>query len=578
MKNIFVSTGLLCVATLWLGQGAAIAQPAITSGPCSLANSSASPSSGPPSFANSSAGPSSGPPSLANSSASPSSGPPSFADSSGGLSGSAGGNTAGTGTAQNSAGGSDAGPGSSPKRMLDPVKAPSVASTIGGERRGLAPPLDPAFPSTEFVGSAGQSLIGVPDTPATYPLEKMLWKTCPLLQRARVHVYGWTNPGYNWSTSHKSNIPLSYAIAPRSLQLDQLILRLERVPDTVQTEHWDWGFRFSNLFGIDYRWTTAQGWNPASSELLKHNKLYGYDPVECYGLLYLPKIKNGMMLKFGRYISPPDIEAQLAPDNYLWSHSLMFTYDCYTHTGLLASIQLNPQWMVQAGIHAGDDIAPWDKAAIPTGEAYVRWQSKSGSDSFYGGVNSFNNGAFRLGKEIRRAQELAAANGTAAPRIPGHDNLQQYNITWSHRFNRRVHMATEGYFIWQRNALVGGTVNNGPPHKFLAGTGAGAPITGLATSWGVVNYLNIKLSKKDYITLRPIDYLGDTKGERTGFATAYASWTLGWVHHFNDLLTIRPEIRYEQALNSHHGVVVKPYDNGTRRRQFTVGFDLIQRF
>jgi len=52
--------------------------------------------------------------------------------------------------------------------------------------------------------------------------------------------------------------------------------------------------------------------------------------VEAYGLVYVPNVAKGMVIKFGRYISPPDIEAQLAPDNYLYTHSLPTT-TC-THT------------------------------------------------------------------------------------------------------------------------------------------------------------------------------------------------------------------------------------------------------
>ncbi len=55
--------------------------------------------------------------------------------------------------------------------------------------------------------------------------------------------------------------------------------------------------------------------------------------MEAYGLIYIPNVAQGMVIKFGRYISPPDIEAQLALDNYLYTHSLMFTFDCYTQTG-----------------------------------------------------------------------------------------------------------------------------------------------------------------------------------------------------------------------------------------------------
>jgi len=35
---------------------------------------------------------------------------------------------------------------------------------------------------------------------------------------------------------------------------------IERVPDTTQTDHIDWGFRLTNLYGFDYRFTTASGY------------------------------------------------------------------------------------------------------------------------------------------------------------------------------------------------------------------------------------------------------------------------------------------------------------------------------
>jgi len=395
--------------------------------------------------------------------------------------------------------------------------------------------------------------IGVPDQDQMYPLEKAIYRACPVLAKKRIKIYGWGNPGVDYSSSHHSNIPLSYSIVPRRIELDQAILRIERVPDTVQTEHSDWGFRATALYGIDYHWTTSEGWYPASGELLKHNQLYGFDPVELYAMYYTPKVAQGMVLKFGRYISPPDIEAQLAPDNYLWTHSQMFTEDCYTQTGLLASIKLNDSWMVQTAISAGSDIAPWAKAAVPTGLALLRWQSKSNKDMLYGGVNSINNGYFRLYGQ--------------------HDNLQQFNLTWFHRFNRRFHIAVEGYYLYSRNALMGGTVNNGPPRPFNELTGPGALIPGLSNAYGLTSYWNTKITDKDYISIRPVDYLFDPNGWRTGFATTYSTWTIGWCHHFNDLLLIRPEIRYERSLGH-----AEPYDNGTRKFQFTFGFDLIQRF
>ena len=119
---------------------------------------------------------------------------------------------------------------------------------------------------------------------------------------------------------------------------------------------------------LNDRWTTAQGW--FSGQLLNHNRLYGFDLVEAYGLVYIPSVAQGMVIKFGRYISPPDIEAQLAPDNYLYTHSLMFTFDCYTQTGINASIKLNDQWSILFGIHAGDDIAPWNGCSSPNSDGH----------------------------------------------------------------------------------------------------------------------------------------------------------------------------------------------------------------
>jgi hypothetical protein len=445
----------------------------------------------------------------------------------------------------------------------------------GELRRALPAPLDPVFPGTEWVG---QPLIGVPDTNPVFPLEKAIYKACPALKKARIQIYGWSNPGMGYSSSTHSNIPLTYAIVPRRLEMEQQVLRIERTPDTVQTKHMDWGFRISNIYGIDYRWTTAAGWFPANRSLLSHNLLYGYDYPELYGQIYYPHVAQGMMIKFGRYISPPDIEAQLAPDNYLWTHSVMFTFDAYTHTGIQSTIKLSDHWMIQGGIHSVSDMAPWAHGAQPTLECYLRWTSKTNNDSIFGGIDGINNGKFRLAKDVVRAEQLSALTGQPLQQVPAHDNLQQFNITWGHRFNRRVHMMTEGYFLYSIDALQGGTPNYGPPHSFNALTGPGQFLPGFSYAMGFVNYTQFKCTDRDYISIRPIDYLIDPRGWRTGFPTSYASWTIGWVHRFSDLLTIRPEIRYERALNYNGGKIVTPYDNGTRRFQFTFGLDVIQRF
>ena len=84
-------------------------------------------------------------------------------------------------------------------------------------------------------------------------------------------------------------------------------------------------------------------------------------------------------------------------------------------------------------------------------------------------------------------------------------------------------------------------------------------IAGNAPAIGIVNYTEWKFSKKDFLSPRPLDILVDKKGERTGFATTLESWTVGVTHRFNELISTRPEVRYEFAYSA------RPWDNRTLR-------------
>ena len=285
---------------------------------------------------------------------------------------------------------------------------------------------------------------------------------------------------------------MSYALVPNHIELSQAVLIFERVTDSVQTDHLDWGFKLTNLYGIDYRFTTAKGF--FSDQLLKHNRLYGYDPLQVYADLYVPWIGQGTIIRAGRFIAPLDIEAQLSPDNYLHTHSLMNTFDPFTLTGIQFTTQVNEAWQVLGGVHAGGDMAPWTTSSQPNGMLMLRWVSSEGNDSLYGGVESIGHGYFKN----------------------GHDDLQVIGATWGHRFSSRFHTMTEAYYTWERNALVGGTVIDGPSYPFFSRVGPGAFLPGLSDAFGAVNYTAYKTSDKSYLVLRN-DCLDDPRGYRTGF-------------------------------------------------------------
>jgi Putative beta-barrel porin-2, OmpL-like. bbp2 len=428
----------------------------------------------------------------------------------------------------------------SPTSTVDVRQAPQQSTAATPARRALPAPIDsPPFPSGEWqIG--GTSVIGAPDTSDQYPLMAALSHTSlgQFLEENRIKLYGWTSVGGNVSSSSRSNFPESYSIYPNRVDLDQLVFNIERIPDTVQKDHLDWGFRFSPFYGIDYHFTTGKGY--FSNQLTKNNSEYGFDPVLVYGDLYIPYIAQGMNIRVGRFLSIPDIEAQLAPDNYTFTHSLMYTVDAYTQTGVVTSTKLNNNWTVQAGITDGNDVALWAPHfdVKPTGLLGVQWISKSNKDSIYSVVNAINDGKY------------------------SYNNIQEYVTTWSHKFNERVHIKTEAWYMWEGDVPT----STLPASVYLPGQQ-----TIFTNEWACVNYLEIKLSPKSYLTIRN-EYMNDQQGQRTGFADQYTSHTIGVAYWFTKWLGIRPELRYERAYDT------PAYSLGYHKNQFMLAADLITRF
>lgn len=438
-----------------------------------------------------------------------------------------------------------------PKKDDNGEDAPEPA-----RRAAPSPWSSPPFPGTEY---QGYPLIGIPKNSSldSYPLMQGLYATPwgDQIRDSGVKVYGWITTQGNFSTAQASNAPTSYWIKPNTFQLDQAILRFEREADTVQTDHIDWGFRSTHMYGEDYRYTTAGGW--FSDQLQKHNQLYGYDPIEQYLDLYIPWVMEGMVIRVGRWVACPDIETQLAPDNYMGSHSILFTYDTYTQTGVMLTFRPQERWLLQIGINCGDDMAPWYQGATVSGFAAVRWVSQDNNDALYTALNQINNADFRH----------FDIDGQAA----GHDNYNYIVSTWEHRFNADIHTKTEAYFMWERNAELGGTPSLGPSYSFASAGSDNPLIPGMSHAWGVLNYTMFALSKNDYLTIRN-EFYRDETGFRTGFSGDYTSHTIGISHNFNSLFQIRPEIGYYRNWSE------PAFDNGTKRGIILGGFDMTMRF
>ena len=414
----------------------------------------------------------------------------------------------------------------------------TTASSPAPARRGLPSPLDsPPFPNSDW-SYGGSPVIGEPDT-NSYPLMTAINQA-----RSRTKIYGWVEPTLNFSTSAHRNDPEANDVYSNRFEMNQLVVYAERLPDSVQRDHIDWGYHLTALFGTDYRYTTGKDYG--SGQWLNDHRQYGFDPTLEYVDIYIPQVAQGMNLRLGRFISVPGIEAQLAPNNYVFSHSLLYAIDPFTDTGLLATVKVNDQWLVQLGITGGHDVALWAPDAKPSGTTCLSYTSKSVNDNFYVCANGINNGKY------------------------AYNNLQQYDATWYHKFSKTVHMATEAWYMYERDVpAVGG--------KIQAETGANAAycLSGqphcTAPEYAVVNFVQKELSVHDFLSFRS-DFLDDQRGQRTGYATRYSENAIAWSHWIGTTIQIRPELRFERAWD------MRAYDYGRRQNQLTLASDLIFHF
>jgi hypothetical protein len=409
-------------------------------------------------------------------------------------------------------------------------------------KRGLPFPLDsPPFPNADW-GYGGAPDIGAPDE-NIYPLMSAL-----NLPNTRSKIYGWVAPGVVFSTSGMTNFPYSYNVYPNKLELDQAVIYAERLPDTVQTSHFDWGYHLTAFYGIDYRFTTAKGY--FSQQLLLSNKQYGFDPVLEYMDLYFPQVAKGMNIRFGRFLSIPGIEAQLAPNNFTYSHSLLYTIDPFTETGIVGTVKLSDQWLVQLGMSAGNDVAPWTPDAQVSGMACINYTTKSVNDNYYACANGLNSGRY------------------------AYNNVQEYDGTWYHKFSKTLFIATEAWYMYERDVPnIAGNVPN--PIKPETGANGAFCLPGelrcTAPEYAAVNYVEKELTPKMYLSFRS-DFLDDKKGQRTGYATKYAENTLSLGKWIGNTVLFRPEVRFDRSYD------LKAYNDGTHNNQFVFATDIIYKF
>ena len=434
-------------------------------------------------------------------------------------------------------------------------------------RRDDFPPAAQTIPPMPFsewpyggTSSLGASLPNATDSPLMVGLANTdfgKWMSANNIQ-----TYGWIDVGANSSTSkvRGGNAPAAYDYNPNALDLNQIVEYVERVPDMVQKDHNDWGFRIAAIYGSDYRYTTSYGLG--SYQLLNRNNANGWDLPMVYADWYTPFVGNGLNIRVGRYISVPDIEAQLAPNNYMYSHSMTYTFDNYTNEGVLATYAVNKNWILQGGVSIGTEATfqhEWqtipntnpnalypgnsfkrDPGARPALTGCFRWNADDGKTDVNACADAINNGEW------------------------GYNNLQWTGIVFYHAFDEHWHLSAEVYQEHQNHVP---NLNNAYVQTNIVATGAGTPfspnimpfnapsmaycsnpaaLTCTSKSTGMTAYLNYSPNALDNFSIRPEIYK-DPQGQRTGTPTTYHNIALGWQHWLSPQIEMRPEIAYYHA-------------------------------
>jgi Putative beta-barrel porin-2, OmpL-like. bbp2 len=454
------------------------------------------------------------------------------------------------------------------KLEMGQPSAPSDPNAPPARRDGwpATPQTTPPMPFTEWpyggVTPIGVTRSGSADSPFMVAIGNT--SVGDWMNRNGFQFYGWIDPGANISSNTVrpgGNAPVAYAYTPNTVQLDQLVFYLDRFPDTVQKDHIDWGMRLSAMYGENYRYTTAYG--IASYQLLKDNNVNGYDFPMVYGEIFIPQVAEGLMIRAGRYISLPDIEAQLAPNNYMYTHSMTYSFDNYTNEGIQATLAVNKQLMFQLGVSVGTEATLWhmgqqvnnpspnplypgthflkDPGARPSLTACIRFTFNDGNDNIYPCADAINNGVW------------------------GYNNLQWYGTTFYHKFNDHWHISYEFYSLWQNKVA---NLNNPIAQAAIASGGTpfspqympfNAPnqanchnaseLTCTAQAYGTVAYINYSPDPMNNFSFRP-EYYYDPEGQRTGTRTGYYEVGFGWQHWLSPQIEFRPEIDYYRSISA----------------------------
>jgi hypothetical protein len=366
-------------------------------------------------------------------------------------------------------------------------------------------------------------------------------------------VYGWIETGITFNPDQpddRQNFGRLFDDRANELLLNQAVITFERALPSA-ADRIQWGFKLQAMFGSDARFIHSLG--------LLDNTMHETvqpDLVEAYLVLHLPVLSaGGIDLKLGKFVTLEGAETIDPRSNTFYSHTYIFNFGIpFNHTGALATWHATPKLGLYAGLTRGVNTSMDDN---------------NGSLGFHGGI----------GLNLLEGKLTALASTHIGKETVGdnRDNRYLNDLTVTAKLTKNLTSITDLNYIYDAAADATGygvaqyftyTIND------VFSVGVRGEVWRDADGFYVASFAaNDDVSdglRGGAVTLDP-----RTVG---GGKTTYGAVTFGLsikppVPKPIASLQIRPELRFDRALNGTH-----PFNDSSDQNQFTAGIDVILGF
>lgn len=367
------------------------------------------------------------------------------------------------------------------------------------------------------------------------------------LKERGISTYGWIDAGIggnNWGSTF--NGPITFNDRDWMGQMNQLYLVNEKVLDT-EDGGFDYGGRIDLLYGTDYIYNSAKGWDATLNNQPNQfgvggapnwstNKYYGLNIPQMYAEVGY----GNHAVRIGHFYTIIGYEVVPAVGNFFYTHAYTMQYgEPFTHTGILDTWKANDQLTIYAGITNG-----WDNFSEPINVL------GPAANPGYPGANSnaaFLGGATMKSSDEKQALTIAVSSGNEIANLGTNmiGNRSVFSTVYSNELTDKVTYVLQNDNGWQFNAGTPDTANASQP--------------GTATWYGINQYLFYNFSETLIGGVR-FEWFRDNNGSRVlnpirnaisgqPFAAGYQgnfwemSYGLNWKPNKNWI--IRPELRYD---------------------------------